>query len=104
MARGFRLQGEQLGYDRPERLASEAAFVARGVATVEAPDTALAGGQQRPILGAEAQMGGVVGSRSAGDGCGGRDRVARIDIALGFFGLVDQLPQCLEVLREPLGL
>ena len=100
----FGLQGEQLGDDRTESLASEAAFVAGGVATVETPDTALAGGQQRPVLGAKAQMGGVVGGGGAGDSCGGSDRVARIDIAVGFFGQVDQVPQGVEVLREPFGL
>ena len=103
MAGSFGLQGEQLGDDRAESVAGEAAFVAGGIAAVETPDTAFAGGQQRAVLGAEAQVGGVVGGGGAGDACGGGDRVAWVDIAVGFFGLVDQVPQGVEVLREPFG-
>ena len=52
-----------------ERRASPAnplSSAGRGAA-VQAPDPALAGGQQRPVLGAQAQVGGVVRCRCVGD-------------------------------------
>ncbi len=66
MPGSFRLQGEQLGHYRAEGLAGEATFVAGSVAAVETPDTALAGGQQRPVLRAAGADGRDDGQRLRG--------------------------------------
>ena len=47
-------------------------------------------------------MCGVVRGGGAGDAGGGRGRRGRLNPVVGFFGPVDQTPQRLEVLREPL--